>query len=36
MTQAFEQILDDRPCNMVQSDKGIEFVYSMFQSMLRR
>ena len=29
-----EQILDDQPCNMVQSDKGTEFVNSTFQSML--
>ena len=36
MTDAFELILDDRPCNMVQSDKGTEFVNSTFQSMLRR
>jgi len=35
VTGAFEQILDERPCNMVQSDKGTEFVNSTFQSMLR-
>jgi len=33
---AFKRIMDDRPCNMVQSDNGTEFVNSMFQSMLRR
>jgi len=36
VTRAFEQILDDQPCNMVQSDKGTEFVNSTFQSMLSR
>jgi len=36
VTAAFELILDDRPCNMVQSDKGTEFVNSTFQSMLSR
>ena len=36
VSNAFERILDDRPCNMVQSDKGTEFVNSTFQSMLRR
>ena len=36
VTEAFELILDDRPCNMVQSDKGTEFVNSTFQSMLIR
>jgi len=35
VTGAFEQILDERPCNMVQSDKGTEFVNLTFQSMLR-
>jgi len=35
VTGAFEQILDERPCNIVQSDKGTEFVNSTFQSMLR-
>lgn len=34
VTDAFERILDDRPCNMIQSDKGTEFVNSTFQSML--
>jgi len=29
------EILDDRPCIMLQSDKGTEFVNSTFQSMLR-
>jgi len=36
VTEAFELILDDWPCNMVQSDKGTEFVNSTFQSMLCR
>ena len=36
VTRAFEQILDDQPCNMVQSDKGTEFINSTFQSMLSR
>jgi len=36
ISNAFEGILDERPCNMVQSDKGTEFVNSTFQSMLSR
>ena len=36
VSNAFESILDDRPCNMVQSHKGTEFINSTFQSMLRR
>ena len=37
VSDAFEgNILDDRPCVMLQSDKGTEFVNSTFQSMLRR
>jgi len=36
VSNAFERILDERPCNMVQSDKGTEFIDSTFQSMLRR
>jgi len=36
VTEAFEKILDDGQCNMVQSDKGTEFLNSTFQSMLRR
>jgi len=36
VSNAFERILDDRSCNMVQSDKGTEFVNSTFQSMLQR
>jgi len=36
VTRVFKQILDDQPCNMVQSDKGTEFVNSTFQSMLSR
>jgi len=35
MKRAFKQILDDRPCHMAQSVKGIEFVNSTFQSMRR-
>jgi len=33
---AFEKILTDAKCNMVQSDKGTEFLNSTFQSMLQR
>jgi len=33
---AFERILDERPCNMVQSDKGGEFLGGAFQSTLAR
>ena len=36
VTEAFEQILSERKCNMVQSDKGTEFLNSTFQSMLKR
>lgn len=36
VTEAFEKILDERACNMVQSDKGTEFLNSTFQGMLRR
>jgi len=36
VTEAFEKILDDEQCNMVQSDKRTEFLNSTFQSMLRR
>ena len=36
VTEAFEKILGDGQCNMVQSDKGTEFLNSTFQSMLRR
>ena len=36
VTEAFEKIADDRQSNMVQSDKGTEFLNSTFQSMLRR
>lgn len=37
VSEAFERhILSERPCNMVQSDKGTEFLNSNFQSMLRR
>jgi len=35
VTSAFEEILTET-CNMVQSDKGTEFLNSSFQSMLRR
>jgi len=33
--EAFEKILADRKCNMVQSDKGSEFLTGTFQSMLQ-
>jgi len=36
VAEAFEKILVDGNCNMLQSDKGTEFLNSTFQSMLRR
>jgi len=36
VANAFEKILIDGTPNMVQSDKGIEFLNSTFQSMLKR
>ena len=30
VTEAFERVLDERECNMVQSDKGSEFLNSTF------
>jgi len=36
VAEAFEKILADEMCNMVQSDKGTEFLNSTFQSMLKR
>ena len=36
VAEAFEKILGERKCNMVQSDKGTEFLNSTFQSMLRQ
>jgi len=36
VADAFEKILSEGTCNMVQSDKGSEFLNSTFQSMLRR
>jgi hypothetical protein len=36
VTPAFEQILTDRKCNMLQTDKGTEWLNSKFQSMLRQ
>jgi len=35
VTEAFERILTDQKCNMVQSDKGTEFLNSTFQAMLK-
>ena len=35
VTAAFEKILADRRCNMLQTDKGTEWLNSKFQSMLR-
>ena len=35
VTEAFERILTDQKCNMVQSDKGTEFLNSTFQTMLK-
>jgi len=36
VAEAFEKILEERKCNMVQSDKGTEFLNSTFQAMLKR
>ena len=36
VSDAFERILGDGKCNMVQSDKGTEFLNSTFRSMLKR
>jgi len=36
VVEAFEKILADQKCTMVQSDKGTEFLNSSFQSMLKR
>ena len=36
VAKAFEKILTEQKCNMVQSDKGTEFLNSTFQSLLRR
>jgi len=36
VSEAFEKILADRKCNMVQSDKGMKFLNGTFQSMLQR
>jgi len=36
VAEAFEKILVDGNCNMLQSDKGTEFLNLKFQSMLRR
>ena len=36
VTDAFEKIVAERKCNMVQSDKGTEFLNSTFRAMLRR
>jgi len=36
VAKAFEKILADGNCNMMQSDKGTEFLNSTFQSMLHR
>lgn len=36
VTSAFKKILDDRQCNMLQTDKGTEWLNTTFQSMLRR
>ena len=35
VVEAFEKILADQKCTMVQSDKGTEFLNTSFQSMLR-
>jgi len=36
VVEAFEKILADQKCTMVQSDNGTEFLNSTFQSMLKR
>jgi len=36
VADAFEKIVDEGQCNMVQSDKGTEFLNSTFQAMLQR
>jgi len=36
VAKAFEKIVDERKCTMVQSDKGTEFLNATFQSMLSR
>jgi len=36
VTRAFETVLEDGKCNMVQCDKGTEFLNSAFQTMLKR
>ena len=36
VADAFEKILAEQQCNMVQSDKGSEFLNSTFQSLLKR
>jgi len=36
VAEAFEKILTDENSNMLQSDKGTEFLNSTFQTMLRR
>jgi len=36
VAKAFQKIVDERKCTMVQSDKGTEFLNSTFQSMLNR
>jgi len=36
VVEAFEKILADQKCTMVQSNKGTEFLNSSFQSMLKR
>jgi len=36
VTEAFEKIVDERTCNMLQTDKCTEFLNLTFQTMLRR
>jgi len=36
VTEAFEKIADERTCNMLQTDKGTEFLNSTFRAMLQR
>jgi hypothetical protein len=36
LTEAFERILQERKCNMLQTDKGTEFLNHIFQAMLKK
>jgi hypothetical protein len=36
VTEAFQKILEERKCNMLQTDKGTEYLNTTFQSILKR